>query len=113
MLGHTEVPALVVSADEEDCLVASLVENCARRQHRAIDLLQDIGGMKQRGHSISEIARKTGLSYEYVFGVNHLLENGEERLLRAVELGLMPISVAIAIAQAEDHQVQGALQQRL
>jgi ParB family chromosome partitioning protein len=109
-LGHSEVPALVVSADEEDCLVASLVENCARRQHRAIDLLQDIGGMKQRGHSISEIARKTGLSYEYVFGVNHLLENGEERLLRAVESGLMPISVAIAIAQAQDHEVQAALQ---
>jgi ParB family chromosome partitioning protein len=109
-LGHTEVPALVVSADEVDCLVASLVENCARRQHRAIDLLQDIGGMKQRGHSISEIARKTGLSYEYVYGVNHLLEHGEERLLRAVESGLMPISVAMAIAQAEDHDVQAALQ---
>ncbi|MET1046269.1 MAG: ParB N-terminal domain-containing protein [Hyphomicrobium sp.] len=44
-LGQREVPALVVSADPEDCLVASLVENCARRQHRAIDLLCDIGGM--------------------------------------------------------------------
>lgn len=109
-LGHTEVPALVVDADEEDCLVASLVENCARRQHRAIDLLQDIGGMKQRGHSISDIARKTGLSYEYVYGVSHLLENGEERLLRAVESGLIPISVAMTIAQAEDHEVQAALQ---
>ena len=49
-LGQKEVPALVVSADQEDCLVASLVENCARRQHRAIDLLQDIGGLKQRGY---------------------------------------------------------------
>ncbi len=38
-LGHAEVPALVVSADQEDCLVASLVENCARRQHRALDIL--------------------------------------------------------------------------
>lgn len=48
-LGQTEVPALVVLADPEDCLVASLVENCARRQHRAIDLLQDIRGMQERG----------------------------------------------------------------
>lgn len=32
--GQKEVPALVVSANQEDCLVASLVENCARRQHR-------------------------------------------------------------------------------
>jgi ParB family chromosome partitioning protein len=59
---------------------------------------------------MSEIAGKTGLSYEYVAGVTHLLENGEERLLRAVESGLIPISVAIAIAQAEDHDVQAALQ---
>lgn len=109
-LGHSEIPALVVSADEEDCLVSSLVENCARRQHRAIDLLQDIGAMKQRGYSANEIARKTGLSYEYVQGVTRLLENGEERLLRAVESGLMPISVAVDIADADDADVQDALQ---
>jgi ParB family chromosome partitioning protein len=109
-LGHSEVPALVVSADEEDCLVSSLVENCARRQHHAVDLLQDVGGMKQRGYSTSDIAKKTGLSYEYVSGVIRLLENGEERLLRAVESGMMPISVAVDIADAEDGDVQAALQ---
>ena len=51
-LGQSEVPALVVSADPEDSLIASLVENCARRQHRAIDLLQDIRGMEERGYSL-------------------------------------------------------------
>jgi ParB family chromosome partitioning protein len=109
-LGHSEVPALVVSADEEDCLVSSLVENCARRQHHAVDLLQDVRGMKDRGYSTIDIARKTGLSYEYVLGVTRLLENGEERLLRAVESGMMPISVAVDIAEAEDGDVQAALQ---
>ena len=109
-LGHSEVPALVASADEGDCLVSSLVENCARRQHHAVDLLQDVGGMKQRGYSTSDIAKKTGLSYEYVSGVIRLLENGEERLLRAVESGIMPISVAVDIADAEDGDVQAALQ---
>lgn len=109
-LGHSEVPALVVTADEEDCLVSSLVENCARRQHHAVDLLQDISGMKERGYSTVEIARKTGLSYEYILGVSRLLENGEERLLRAVESGMMPISVAVDIAEAEDGDVQSALQ---
>jgi ParB family chromosome partitioning protein len=109
-LGHSEVPALVVTADEEDCLVSSLVENCARRQHHAVDLLQDISGMKERGYSTVEIARKTGLSYEYILGVSRLLENGEERLLRAVESGMMPISVAVDIAEAEDGDVQAALQ---
>lgn len=108
-LGQKEVPALVVPADTEDCLIASLVENCARRQHKAIDLLQDIGGMKARGYSESEIARKTGLSYDYVHGVARLLEKGEQRLLVAVESKTLPISVAIEIAEADDHGVQRAL----
>lgn len=108
-LGQSEVPALVVKADPEDCLVASLVENCARRQHQAIDLLQDIGGMKERGYSDTEIANKTGLSYDYVHAVGRLLERGEKRLLRAVEAGYLPISVAMQICEADDHGVQAAL----
>ncbi|TCK23521.1 ParB family chromosome partitioning protein [Ancylobacter aquaticus] len=109
-LGQQEVPALVVSADTEDCLIASLVENCARRQHRAIDLLQDIGLMRERGHSVTDIARKTGLSYDYVYGVARLLEQGEQRLLRSVESRTIPLSVALEIAEADDHSVQRALQ---
>lgn len=109
-LGQQEVPALVVSADAEDCLIASLVENCARRQHKAIDLLQDIGGMRGRGHSVSDIARKTGLSIDYVSGVARLLEKGEQRLLRSVESRTIPITVAVEIADAEDHEVQRTLQ---
>lgn len=91
-------------------MVASLVENCARRQHRAVDLLQDIGGMKQRGYSVPEIARKTGLSAEYVYAVVRLLEKGEQRLLRAVESGQIPFSVALEIAEADSAGVQAALQ---
>lgn len=108
-LDQTEVPALVVSADPEDCLVASLVENCARRQHKAIDLLQDIAGMRRRGYSIADIARRTGLTAEYVSGVAHLLENGEKRLLQSVESGTIPLSIAIEIADAPDQDAQTAL----
>jgi ParB family chromosome partitioning protein len=109
-LGEIEVPALVVNANKEDCLVASLVENCARRQHRAIDLLPDIGAMKKRGHTVAEIARMTGLSGEYVYAVVRLLEKGEERLLRSVESGQIPFTVALEIAESEDHDIQAALQ---
>lgn len=109
-LGQHEVPALVVSADTEDCMIASLVENCARRKHKAIDLLQDIFGMQARGYSEYEIARKTGLSCEYVHGVARLLEKGEHRLLVAVESRNLPLSVAVDIAEADDYSVQRALQ---
>jgi ParB family transcriptional regulator, chromosome partitioning protein len=33
MLGENEIPAIVIDATESDCLVMSLVENIARRQH--------------------------------------------------------------------------------
>jgi ParB family chromosome partitioning protein len=111
ILGQQDVPALVVSADPDDCLVASLVENCARRQHRALDLLQDIRGMQERGYASPEIARKTGLSLEYVHGVARLIEKGEQRLLQSVESGTIPLSVAVEIAEAEDQDVQAALGQ--
>lgn len=110
-LGQTEIPALIVEATEEDGLVMSLVENIARRQHRAIDLLHDIEGMKRRGYSEEQIALKTDLTVEYVRGVIRLIEGGEDRLLRAVESGAIPVSVAIQIAESEDGDVQEALQQ--
>lgn len=111
VLGQTEIPALVVEADTEDCLVMSLVENLARRQHRAIDLLHDIEGLKRRGYSDSAIAGKTDLTIEYVRGVIRLLEKSEHRLLRAVEAGQIPVSIAVDIAAADDENVQIILQQ--
>jgi ParB family chromosome partitioning protein len=111
VLGQTEIPALVIEATTEEALVMGLVENVARRQHRAIDLLQDVEGMKRRGYSIEQIARKTDLSPDYVRGVIRLIENGEHRLLKAVEAGTMPISVAMQIAESPDEEVQSALQQ--
>jgi ParB family transcriptional regulator, chromosome partitioning protein len=109
-LGQREIPAFVIEADTEDCLIMSLVENLARRQHRAIDLLHDIEGLRKRGYSESAIARKTDLSLEYVRGVLRLLSQGEHRLLRAVESGQIPVSVAVDIAESDDEGIQRALQ---
>src|SRR5262249_39621385 len=72
-LRQKQIPPLVIEAHTENCLVMSLVENLARRQHRAIDLLHDIQGMNRRGYSAADIARKTGLTIEYVRGVLRLL----------------------------------------
>ena len=110
-LGQTEIPAIVIDVSSEDCLVMSLVENLARRQHRALDLLRDIRGLKERGYLEPEIARKTQLSLKYVRGVVRLLESAEHRLLRAVESGKIPVSVAVDIAEAKDTEVQDVLRQ--
>ena len=110
-LGEREIPARVVDVTEEDGLVMSLVENLARRQHRPLELLHDIGELGKRGYSDKEIATKTGLSYVYVHSIRHLLEEGEERLLTAVETGQIPVNVAIDIAEADEEGVQEALAQ--
>ena len=110
-LGQQEIPALVVDADTEDCLVMSLVENLARRNHRAIDLLHDIEGLRKRGYKDAAIARKTDLTIDYVRGVLRLLKDGEHRLLRAVESGQVPVSIAVEIAEATDLETQAVLQQ--
>ena len=109
LLEQTEIPAIVILATPEDCLVMSLVENLARRKHVALDLLRDIRGLKERGYSVPQIAGKTQLTTKYVKGVLHLLENGEHRLLRAVESKKIPVSVAVEIAEAQDSEVQQVL----
>jgi ParB family transcriptional regulator, chromosome partitioning protein len=109
LLEQDHVPALIVAADPQDCLVASIVENCARRHHNAVDLLQDIGGMRERGYSDQEIAKRVGLSPLYVASVIRLIEKGERRLLRAAEAGYLPISVALEICETDDHGAQAAL----
>lgn len=110
-LGEPKIPAIVIDVTEEDRLIMSLVENLARRQHRPLELLHDIGELRKRGYSDKEIAAKTGLSYEYVHTIGHLLEEGEELLLTAVEAGQIPVSVAIDISEADEEGVQEALAQ--
>ena len=108
-LGETTIPAIVRDADMQECLLQSLVENCARRRHDPAELLHDVTGLKQRGYSDAQIAEKTGLTLAYVKCVIHLVENGEQRLLRAVETGQLPITVAMDIANSDDRDVQAAL----
>jgi ParB family chromosome partitioning protein len=108
-LGQTEVPALLVDASREELLLMSLVENLARRQRSSLELCREILAMKNRGQKIAEIATKVDLDQTYVRGVIRLLERGEERLLIAVERHKIPLSMAIAIAQSDDREIEQAM----
>lgn len=112
-LGQTEIPAMVVHVGDEDAFIMSLAENIARRQGRPLELLAGIDQLKKQGYDKREIAKKTGLSQEYVNGILQLLENGEERLLVAVERGHIPLNAALTIAGAgsNDKDIQAALQE--
>lgn len=109
MLGQTEIPAVVIEAAEAECLVMSLVENIARRQHRPIDLMDEIGSLHRRGYNDTEIAAKIGVTPSWVNMIVTLLERGESRLVAAVETGLIPISLAVDIARATTDEAQNLL----
>lgn len=108
-LGRTEIPAIVTAASDEECLIMSLVENCARRQHRSIDLLQDVATLRKRGYTDRQIADKIGTTPEWVSMMALLIEKGEQRLIEAVDAGTIPISVAIEIVRADDEVIQHML----
>lgn len=108
--GQTHIPAMIIDASEEQALIMSLVENLARRQHKAVDLLNAIEILQQQGYSITKIAEKTGLTWTYVDGILKLMRQGEERLMVAVEKGQIPLSIAIEIADAPDENTQKLLQ---
>jgi ParB family transcriptional regulator, chromosome partitioning protein len=108
-LGQTEIPAILIEAPKDDLLLMSLVENLARRQHTTVDRAKEVGDLKDRGCSSSEIARRTGLDATYVNGIVKLWSKGEERLVQAVEKQQIPISVAIKIASSDDKSVQRAM----
>lgn len=108
-LGQTEIPAIVREASKEDCFLMSLVENVARRQIRPLELLREISNLRNRGYNTTDIANKIDVHKSYVTGITHLLKNGEERLLYAVEKGRIPLSVAIQIANADEDGIQQAL----
>lgn len=108
-LKQTVIPAIVADVDESECLVMSLVENCARRQHRAIDLMREIGTLRKRGYNDRQIGDKIGVTPEYVNMIAGLLERGEERLVSAVETGLLPLNLAIEISKTDAEGAQRAL----
>ena len=108
-LGQAEIPAIVKEASKEECFLMSLVENIARRQIRPIELLREISSLKSRGYSTTEIANKIDVHKSYVTGISHLLRDGEERLISAVETGRIPLSVAMQIANTDEDGIQRAL----
>ncbi|WPN30438.1 plasmid partitioning protein RepB C-terminal domain-containing protein [Pseudomonas sp. P5_109] len=108
-LEATEIPAFLIDAVEEDCLVMSLVENVARRLHRPIDLMNEVGRLKERGKTDSEIAEIIGTTASWVNMIVGLLERGEEKLLSAVETGLIPLSMATEIARSSESDIQNVL----
>ncbi|WP_145081578.1 ParB/RepB/Spo0J family partition protein [Aureliella helgolandensis] len=110
-LEQQEIPCIIAEGAKEDLMLMSLAENLARRKHSGVELVRELGVLKERGYTAGEIAKKTDLDVTYIRGLLKLLEKGEERLLLAIEKGVLAVSVAVVIATSDDKGVQIALQE--
>lgn len=108
-LGQAEIPAFVRQMSQTDGMVASLVENIARRRVSALDQIKLIQWMHTQGNSPEDIAGKTGFTETYLKGILKLLDHGEERVLDAVLHGRMPITIAVQISGEDDEAAQRML----
>jgi ParB family chromosome partitioning protein len=103
------IPAIVTDAPEPDRHLMSLVENIARRPPSHKSIYFEVRSLRDRGYDSAAIGKKLGLERTYISGVVHLVEHGEANLIQDVEAGVLPISVAIEIANGNDDGVQRAL----
>jgi ParB family transcriptional regulator, chromosome partitioning protein len=108
-LGQTEVPALVRDVPRHDRYIMSLVENIARCRTTSMALVRELSSLRDRGYTQAQSAAKVGISDGYVTMLLRLIDNGEERLIGAVERGEIPIAVAIEIASSDDAAIQQSL----
>jgi ParB family chromosome partitioning protein len=108
-LGQKEIPAFVRGLSQTDSLLASLVENIARRRVRTLDQVKMIQWMKEQEHTDADIARKTGLGEAYVKDILAMMKQGEERLLEAVLNERIPITIATKLCGMSDEDSQRLL----
>lgn len=108
-LGETEIAAFVLDVSDETGHVMSIVENIARRTPSAVETMEQVRVLRQRGYSDAEIATKLGCTSSWVNNVSHLLERGEKRLLTAAEAGQIPLNLAVSISRASDNEAQKLL----
>lgn len=109
-LGWDTVPAYIDDINEEDALIQSLVENLARRVRQPAELYREVKLLHDNHYSVSEIAKKIGVSYEWISQIMKLITRGEERLINAVEAGKMPLNIAVQIVETPESEIQQAMQ---
>ena len=109
-LGQKEIPAFIIDASEQECMLISLVENIARRQQTPLELFDRIIDLKKRGYTNIDIGKKINMSPTAVGGIVKLLENEEEGLIRAVIQERIPIHIAVQIAGVKEESAKDAIQ---
>jgi ParB family chromosome partitioning protein len=111
-LGLREIPAVIRDFDEEQALVASLVENLQREnippeeEAAAFDAL-----MRQRGFGVRELARRIHKDPSYVSRRVRVYEDPE--LGDAVRSGKIAVSTAERVLSVKSPEMRALIRQRI
>lgn len=104
----SDIPAILVDATTEECILMSLVENIARRRHTPVELVSDIKRLSKE-YDANEIAAKLGVTRSYVKIICYLLEHGEQHVIMSLERHAITPTLALEIARADTPELQAAL----
>lgn len=108
-LGKEMIEAEVVDCDRKKALLMSLVENIARVPPGTIWYAHEMKRMKDCGMEQGKIAAIVGKPESYVSEYIHLVEDGEERLIKGVEEGLFKMAFAVEVAKSSAATIQHVL----
>lgn len=75
----------------------------------SVEFIGEVRLLRDRGHSIREIAMKKNCGYGYMRAVFGLLERGCPQLIEKIERGQVPHTVAIHIGRAKNPDIQKIL----
>lgn len=108
-LGKTQITAEIIDVDDRTALMLSLVENIARNPPGSLAFAYAIKNMYEDGLTFSRIGEIVNKDHNWVSDFIHLVDQGEERLIKGVEQGLFPPGFAAKVARASDVESQHVL----
>ena len=108
-LGKKRIRAEIVNVPESTAQLMTLGENIARNAPNAVEAARALQQMRDDGVTHSELSAISGHSENYLYRLLKLIDHGEERLIKGVEEGRLPINFAAQVAGAPNENVQDLL----
>lgn len=108
-LGLDTIRAEVVDLPETTAHLMTLSENIARNPPATIEFARALQQMRDDGMPVRELVQISGRSESHIFRLLSLLDKGEERLVKGVEDGLLPLDFACVVAESDNRSIQHLL----
>ena len=108
-LGLEFISAEVVDLPETTAQLMTLSENIARNPPAAIEFARALRQMRDDGMPLRELIHISGRSESHISKLLALLDKGEDRLVKGVEDGVLPLDFAFVVAESDNRSIQHLL----